>query len=259
MTSGNIAIFAGLLIAVMAIGCGKSSASVVAKSNAPPPAKVEHAGMISGVVMFDGQRPELPRLSTAGDAHCQQMHPDGLPDESVVVASSGSVANVIVYLKDAPRSDGSLREPAMIDQVNCQYVPHVVAVQINQLLRVKSSDSVFHNINMMAAINPPMNMSETGPGEQLIQFGLPEILRVRCDVHPWMKAVVGVFDSPYFAVTGSDGKFAINNIPPGVYTLTAWHERFGELTRKVTVGPDGSVQSDFTYGDREKWAEKSRQ
>jgi hypothetical protein len=243
-------ILAAPLLALAIAGCDKSpdsKSAAVDPTYPAAPAKVEHVGTIGGRVLFSGLAPQLPRLNTSGDPHCQMLHPDGLPDESVVVAADGGVANVFVYLKDAPRSDGGLREPAMIDQVGCQYVPHVVAVQINQPLRVKSSDPVFHNIHILAMTNPAMNMSETGPGEQTVRFASPEMIHVRCDVHPWMKAVIGVFDSPCFAVTDTSGNFEIHNIPPGEYTLAAWHERFGELTRKITVGPDGSVRGDFTY------------
>ena len=236
-----------LALCAFIIGCDDRPESKPPAPPSPPPAKVEHAGTIIGSVLFAGKAPALPPLNTSGDAHCQRPHPDGLPDESVVVADDGAVANVFVYLKDAPRSDGAGGAPAMIDQVGCQYVPHAVAVQINQPLRVKSSDSVLHNVHILAESNPAVNLSETGPGEQTVRFAVTEMMHVRCDVHPWMKAIIGVFDSPYFAVTHADGKFEIHNIPPGAYTLAAWHERFGERTRKITVGPDGTIVADFKY------------
>jgi hypothetical protein len=235
-----------LLLGLLLLGCDDRAASRP-KAAAPPPAVIEHAGTIGGRVMFGGKAPELPTISLTGDAHCQKLHPQGLTDESVVVADDGAVANVLVYLKDAPRWDGGGRPAALLDQIGCQYVPHVVAVQINQPLRVKSSDSILHNVHILATVNPAENLSETGPGEQTIHFASAEIMHVRCDVHPWMKAIIGVFDSPYYAVTGADGKFEIRNVPPGTYTLAAWHERFGEQTQKITVGPDGTVTAKFAY------------
>jgi plastocyanin len=229
------------------VGCDERSASTSAPTPALPPAKVEHAGVIGGRISLAGKVPTLPRVAVTGDAHCTGLHPEGVPDESVVVAGDGGLANVFVYLQGPAASDGASREPALIDQIGCQYVPHAVAVQVNQALRVKSSDPVLHNVHVMGENNPPLNLAETKPGEQTVRFGQPDTLRVRCDVHQWMKAVVRVFDNPYFAVTGADGKFEIKGVPPGEYTLAAWHERFGELTRKVTVAPDGSVKEDFEY------------
>jgi len=235
-----------LLLSSLAVGCDDRADSGVVIP--PPPAKIEHPGTVSGSVTFTGKAPQLPRLTVSGDPHCAGAHPDGLPDESVVVAGDGALANVFVYLKGAPRWDGSGREPALIDQVNCQYVPHVVGIQVNQALRVKSSDTMFHNVHMLGEENPQLNFSQNAPGETVVRFKTAEIMHTRCDVHPWMKAVIGVFDNPYFAVTGPDGKFSFGNVPPGSYTLAAWQERLGEMTKKITVAPDGTIEQDFVYG-----------
>ncbi|HWE01751.1 MAG TPA: carboxypeptidase regulatory-like domain-containing protein [Tepidisphaeraceae bacterium] len=239
-------VFSALVLASLIIGCDEPKAS---KTTTAPAAagKVEHAGVAIGRVTFVGTRPRLPALAVSADAHCAGRHPDGVPDESVVISDDGSLANVFVYLKDAPASDGAGREPALIDQVNCQYMPHAVAMQVNQPLRVKSSDPIFHNVHVQSIENPAMNLAEVQPGEQTVKFAKPEMMRVRCDVHPWMKAIFGVFDNPWFAVTGADGKFRIDNIPPGTYTLTAWHERFGEKTQTVRIDADGKVTQDFVY------------
>jgi hypothetical protein len=243
----RIAIILAVLSLSLATSCDDRADSKKSKSVAPPPTKVEHPGIVTGRVVFTGKAPTLARLTVSGDEHCMKLHPDGLPDESVVIGADGAMMNVFVCLKDAPRSDGSKREPAMIDQVACQYVPHAVAVQINQALRVKSSDPVLHNVHLLCIENPPMNLSETQPMEQTVRFASAEMISARCDVHPWMKAVIGVFDSPWFAVTGADGTFVIRDVPSATYTLAAWHERFGELTKKITVAPDGSVKEDFSY------------
>ena len=162
----------------LALGCDRGKSNAVTP---PPPAKVEHGGKITGRVMFAGTAPTLPRIAVTGDPHCMSAHPGGVPDESVVVAADGAIANVFVYLKDAPRSDGSAAAPGLIDQVGCQYVPHAVAVQINQPLRVKSSDSILHNVHVLGIDNPAVNLSEPGPGEQTLHFATAEMLHVRCD------------------------------------------------------------------------------
>ncbi|HZK80189.1 MAG TPA: carboxypeptidase regulatory-like domain-containing protein [Humisphaera sp.] len=236
-------ILAVLLLSFPLAGCDDR----IESKSAPPAAKVEHAGSVAGQVRFVGKPPQLPKLTVASDEHCTKLHPNGVPDESVVTATDGSLANVFVYLKDAPASDGAGREPALIDQVNCQYVPHAVAMQVNQPLRIKSSDPVLHNVHVQSIENPAINLAEVRPGEQTVRFAKPEMMFVRCDVHPWMKAVFGVFDNPWFVVTGADGKFRIENVPPGTYTLAAWHERFGEKTQRIVVGADGRIEQQFIY------------
>jgi len=242
------AVFAALLISFASLGCDdRATSKNPAPTTLPPPARVDHPAKIDGTVTFAGPAPQLPRLIVAGDDKCVKAHPDGVADESVVIGAGGALANTLVYLSDGPKSDGAGREPALIDQIDCQYVPHVVAVQVNQPLRVRSSDPCMHNVHVMGTRNTALNFAEIQPSEQTVHFAEPEIMKARCDVHPWMKAVIGVFDTPYFAVSGPDGKFAISNVPPGAYTLTAWHERFGEKSQKITVAPDASVHADFTY------------
>lgn len=208
--------------------------------------KIEHAGQISGRVIFAGKAPNLPPLDTSWVADCVKHHPGGIPDESVVLNSNGTLKNVFVYLKDAPAYDGAAASPAVLDQVNCQYVPHVVGVQVNQELLVKSSDPFLHNLHVADA-DPPLNWAFIGVQDRQAHFSSPGFLTVRCDVHPWMKAIIGVFANSHFAVTDNDGSFRISNVPPGHYTLMAWHERFGELSQSVTVSPNGKLQTDFTY------------
>lgn len=231
-------------------GCGKkedavhhSMANVKAAKTQPI---VEHAGEIFGRVVFVGKAPTLPPLDTSSVADCAKHHPGGIPDESVVINSNGTLKNVFVYLKDAPAFDGAAAPPAILDQVNCQYVPHVVGIQVSQELLAKSSDPFLHNLHVADA-DPPLNWAFIGVQQREAHFSSPGFLTVRCDVHPWMKAIIGVFANSYFAVTDNEGNFQISNVPPGHYTLMAWHERFGELSQSLTVAPDEKAHIDFTY------------
>jgi plastocyanin len=174
-----------------------------------------------------------------------------LLDETVVVnEKSGMLANVFVYLADAPPSDGSQREPAVLDQVDCRYVPHVVGVQVGQALRVRSSDpKTLHNTHYVPSANKPANFGLTDAGaERKVTFEKPEFIRVKCDVHPWMTAYVGVFDSPFHAASGEDdGAFEIARVPPGKYKLVAWHEQLGQVEQPVEVTGDEPVEVTVTY------------
>jgi plastocyanin len=229
------------VFALLLIGCDRKSQT---KDNAGSAAAVAHPATITGRVVFSGKPPELPRLNTSAVPTCN--HPGGLPDESIVIGDKGAMANVFVYLKEAPKSSGASKAPAVLDQEECQYVPHVVALQTGESLKIKSSDPMLHNVDI-AEHEPPINVAYTGQQEHDFPFNKAGFYKVKCDVHPWMTSWVGVFDSPCYAVTGEDGTFKITGVPPGSYTLVAWQEKFGEQKQAITVGADGAVKADFEY------------
>jgi plastocyanin len=207
---------------------------------------VAHAGSITGHIHFGGLPPKLPPLNISSVPDCARHHLNGIADESVVIDAGGGLKNVVVYLKDMPPSDGSAREPAVLDQVNCQYVPHVAAVQVGQTLTIKSSDPMLHNVHAIDS-NPSFNWAFNGVGRRNATFMSAGFFTMRCDVHPWMKAIVCVFDHPYFAVTDDAGRFTIANVPPSRYTLVARHERYGELEQQIEIPADGSSTVNFVY------------
>jgi hypothetical protein len=130
-------------------------------------------------------------------------------------------------------------------------VPHAVAIQTGQTLNVRSSDATMHNVHAMAQTNPASNLSMTQAGDQKsLRFDHVEFVQMRCDVHPWMSAWVGVFDSPFHAVTQEAGSFSISGIPAGTYKLVAWHEMYGRQEQTVTVADDTPVETNFTFGRR---------
>jgi hypothetical protein len=216
-------------------GCGKSDQSA---STTPPVAK--GAGTISGQVFFDGTPLEKKVVSPPS---CWVT----VLDDTVIVNPNGTLKNVMVYLKDAPPGDGG--GPAVIlDQHNALYQPKVVCLQVGQPLIVRNSDPQMHNVHVHSTLNQEQNfgMMDQGSHDPIV-FSVPEFFKVGCDVHPWMDAEVGVFDHPYFAVTGDDGSFIIRNVPPGHYTLGARHELYGELTLPVTVTDQQTAQASFRY------------
>jgi hypothetical protein len=195
-------------------------------------------GSIRGWVIYSGDAP--PQKIIPGSPQAR--------DESIVVGPRHGLKNVIVYLKDAPGTAGVSATPAVLDQVNCVYVPHVLAIQAGQTLRLKSSDAVMHNVHLRCAVNPDQNFGFPSPGQRDIALALPEApFPVKCDVHPWMTAWIGVFDHPWFAVTGDDGSFQIDRVPPGNYTLAAWQESLPEQEQPIAVvaGQEKNIQ--FTF------------
>lgn len=199
-------------------------------------------GVVRGVVNFVGTPPVMQNIAN------QPCHEDATPlvEESVIV-TDGKLKNVFVYVKNGARSDGANVEAAILDQVNCQYVPHVVGVQVGQKLLIRSSDPTLHNVHYVPQLNPAANFGMTGAGqEKSVTFEHAEFITVKCDVHPWMNAHIGVFDDPLFAVSAADGTFEIKGLPAGKHTLVAWHERYGELTKEIEVVA-GRVDVDFEY------------
>ena len=223
---------------LLSAGCGKSDHS--APASAPRPVAAG-AGIISGQVLFSAPPPPPGKIVSPPGYWAQ------VTDETAVVNPNGTLKNVLVYLKDAPPGDGG--GPAvLLDQQNAHFIPHVLALQVGQPLVIRNSDSHIHSVHLKCAVNPEMNFSMMDKGEHdPIIFKAPEFFQIRCDVHPWMDAEVGVFDHPYFAVTGDDGSFTINNIPPGTYTLAARHELYGELTQSVTVADKQTATANFQY------------
>ena len=228
----------------MLTGCDAPDA---VESPGAPPRVVTGRGVIRGAVRFAGPLPE----AKTSRVQCNDGQVD-VPDESAVVNGNGTLRNVFVYLEGAPASaDGARRDVAMLDQVNCRYVPHALGVQVGQTLRVRSSDPTLHNVHALSQANRAFNLSMTRAGdEKAVTFTTHEFVPVRCDVHPWMLAYVGVFENPWFAVSDDSGAFAIKDVPEGSFKLVAWHERYGRLEQDVRVGNDRPLDVTFEYRQR---------
>lgn len=201
------------------------------------------AGEVRGTVTFIGAVPKLAPLKVTKD---QGTCGSAVVDESVVVAA-GKLKNVVLTLK-GPASPPE-HATVVLDQTKCHYVPHVQVAPVGSTLDIVNSDPVLHNIHgflgQATAFNIAMPMKNQRIPRKLDKPGL---VRVKCDVHDWMHAWVVVADGPA-AVSGDDGKFDIKNVPPGTYTVTAWHEKLGEKTAQVTVPASGDAKVDFTFGN----------
>src|SRR5215831_4929407 len=220
-------------------------------------ANLATAGDVTGTITFKGTPPAEKEITPIkDDPNCAPLYPNGLPKTKFyVVDANGDLADVVVCLKDASgkeitgKSTGASVAPAMLDQKGALYVPQILAVQTGQKLTVKNSDPLVHNVHTKPTANPESNQVQMQGGPDLsYTFEKPEMfLKFQCDVHPWMFAWVSVFDNPYFAVSGTDGKFDIKNVPPGKYTIEANHRKLGIQTAKIEVKADGSVTQDFSF------------
>jgi len=244
---------AGLLLALAGCGGSEQPASKEEPKAAAPAATVDPAtaATITGTVKLDGTAPRAKRINMAAEPSCASKHAGSPPmTEEVVTGAGGTLANVVVYVKSglsgaAPAASGSVE----LDQVGCMYTPHVIAVQTNQQINIKNGDPTTHNIHPTPAVNREWNESQPqGAADLQKSFAREEIaIPVKCNVHPWMKSYIAVIGHPYFAVSKPDGTFEIKNLPPGSYTLEAWHEKFGTTTMQVTVAAKESKAADFTF------------
>lgn len=218
------------LLAFAPLGCDRPTAAAVPAAR---PAVAAGPCAVRGVVRYAGPRP--PGKSVGGDC-CPGSPP--VPDESVVVNADGTLRNVVVYVKDGPNV-ASATPNVVLAQIGCRYVPHVLAVRVGQTVVVTSHDRTPHNVHVIPAENAERNFTEGLADARPVAFDRPEPdVLFKCDVHPWMLAHAAVFDHPFFAVTGDAGTFDLDRLPPGSYTLVAWHETLGTVERPFTVSPE---------------------
>ncbi len=241
-----------LLVFLLAYrGAGAAPPSGGLPPAANPPIDPGTVASVSGVVKLEGIPPRAGHISMAAEPSCDKAHPNGVAAEDYVVGPNGTLANVIVYISDGlgARTFEPPKQPAVIEQKGCLYTPRVLAVQTNQKIRIVNGDQATHNIHPMPTNNREWNKSQP-PGMEPVEesFAREEIgIPVRCNVHPWMKGYITVLKHPYFAATGKDGAFDIKDLPPGEYTIQAWHEKLGSQVQKITIGPKENKQIQFVF------------
>jgi len=210
------------------------------------------ASSVTGTVTFTGAPPALKPLAMSADPACAKKHAKPVADERLTLGSGNTMANIIVWVSKgipAGKTFAAPKTPVTLDQVGCQYKPHAQGIMVGQPYRILNSDGILHNVHSLPKVNPQFNKPMPATlKETTTTFSKPEpVFQIKCDVHPWMTAYVGVFTHPFYAVTGSDGKFTIAGLDPGTYEITAWHEVLGTQTASVTVAATGSKTQDFKF------------
>jgi plastocyanin len=205
---------------------------------------------VHGTVRFNGKVPVAKTISMAADPVCAKEHPSPVLAQEVMADAEGDLQNVIVFVSDGlgDRTFDPPSQPAVVEQKGCMYQPHVLAVRANQPLELINDDPTSHNIHPVPANNREWNKAEP-PGSKMEEaFAREEVaIPVKCNVHPWMRGYIAVFKHPYFAVTGKDGSFDLSNLPPGTYTIKAWHEKLGTATQSVTIGANETKEISFVF------------
>ncbi|MFQ5494028.1 MAG: carboxypeptidase regulatory-like domain-containing protein [Phycisphaerae bacterium] len=211
-------------------------------------------GVIKGKVVFKGDAANYGRktINTTKDPNCRKSKKK-IGTYKVILNKKSSpitVRNVLVYVKKGlgDRKFDAPKEPVVLTQFGCEYKPHVFGIMAGQTLTVKNGDPTNHNIHFLPKKNQEFNFTQPKKGMTKDLTLIPEeTFKVKCDVHPWMSCYMQVFDHPFFAVTGKDGTFTLNGLPPGKYVVEAWHETFGTKTLTVEVAVDETKEADFTY------------
>ena len=192
-------------------------------------------GTIKGKVVFVGAVPPSKKVDITIDQYvCGSAKDSG----DLLLSPKKEVGNAVVWLENPPASAPSpaLAEKVEMDQNGCVFIPRVVVVPTGGTVDFLNSDRLLHNIHATPKLNVSFNRTQPKSRTIPITFDKPEIVRINCDLHSWMIGWVVVADHPFYAITGADGQFAFDNLPPGQYKLQVWHERLGTVPASVTVG-----------------------
>lgn len=221
-------------------------------SQAGAESSATHGRRITGSVTLDGSPPRREAIRLDADPQCAALvEGTSVVDQSVLVGEGNGLQNVFVYLKQGVAAVSQTRTPeaVVLDQQRCQYVPRVLGVQVGQTLIIRNSDPLLHTVRADARVNARFNVATPRQGIEIRRsWSRSEVMvPVGCDMHPWMHAYVGVLDHPYFSVTDAGGRFAIDGVPPGRYTIEVWHERFGAQTQTAAVGDGDAPSLRFVY------------
>ena len=257
-----LVLFAIVSLLSLVVACGNSDDDVdgddepTAENKGTPYQSTGNEGTITGKVSLNGAAPAPKPIDMNADPACSSKNPNAVAED--VVVKDGKIEYVFVYIKDGQPTAGKKigdysfpapSTPAVLDQNGCHYKPHVLGIQIDQKFEVRNSDPTAHNVNVQPKGNTAWNQSQPPNAQPIIKtFARPEtLIPIKCNQHPWMKAWVGVLKHPFYGVTKEDGSFQIASVPPGKYTVVAWHEKYGEKTMEVTVGDKATATADFAF------------
>lgn len=214
-----------------------------------PSARAQGAGKITGKISFKGVAPAPIKIRMSADPRCMQASPNGA-ERKQIDGTNGGLANVIVAIKSkVPGAHAPKTLPVLLDQSGCMYTPAAIGLQVGQPLKIRNSDDTLHNVHPRPLVNAGFNIGQPRKGmETEKKFDKVEtFFPVSCDVHPWMRSYIAVFDHPFFAVTNDDGTFEIPNVPPGEYEVEAQHPTLKIMTGKVVVKAGAAGTVDLTY------------
>jgi plastocyanin len=205
-------------------------------------------GTISGKVTYTGTPVKQKAIDMSKEPSCAKQHATPVTTETVVTGANNTLENVLVYISAGADDANAPSQAVTFTQKGCQYLPHVIALHTGQQLQVVNADQTSHNIHPLAKVNREWNKSQP-PGSPAIQekFDAPEFISVKCNIHPWMHGWFAVLKTSHYSLTGDGGGFSLPNLPPGKYTVTAWHEDYGTQQQEVTISGNETKSIDFSF------------
>ena len=207
------------------------------------------AGTVSGKVTYTGTPAKSKPIDMSKEPSCAKQHNPPITTEAVVTGPNNALDNVVVYVSAGANDEGQVPSQAVtFEQKGCQYIPHVLAMHTNQELKILNDDQTSHNIHPLAKVNREWNKSQP-PGSPPIvdKYDKPEFISVKCNVHPWMHGEFAVLSTNHYDISKDGGEFKLPNLPPGKYTITAWHESYGTQTADVTITGNETKDVNFTF------------
>ena len=207
------------------------------------------AGTVTGKVTYTGTPDRQKAIDMGKEPYCVKQHSKPVTYESVVTGPKNALENVVVYVSSAAPDEGQVPAQAVtFEQKGCQYVPHILVMHTNQELKVTNDDQATHNIHPLAKVNREWNKSQAPGAAPIVEkFAREEFISVKCNVHPWMHGYFVVLKTNHYDVSKGGGDFKLPNLPPGKYTLTAWHEDYGTQTADVTITGNETKDVNFTF------------
>jgi hypothetical protein len=206
------------------------------------------SGTITGKITYDGTPAKQKPIDMSKEPSCASQHPTPITTETVVTGPGNTLENVVVYISAGAPDDAAPSAPVNFDQKGCQYVPHMLAFQTNQELKISNDDQTSHNIHPLAKINQEWNKSQPpGTPPIIAKYDKAEMIHVKCNIHPWMSGTFAVLKNSHYSVSDKDGNFKLPNLPPGKYTITAWHEPDQEMTQDVEISGSETKTVSFVF------------
>lgn len=205
-------------------------------------------GTVSGKITYEGTPAKQKPIDMSKEPSCAKQYTTPPTTETVVTGPNNSLENVVVYISAGAADEAAPSQAAVFTQKGCRYLPHVLAFQVNQELKVMNEDQTSHNIHPLAKINREWNKSQP-PGTPPIvdKYDKMEFIAVKCNIHPWMHGTFAVLKNSHYSISGANGGFTLPNLPPGKYTVTAWHESYGDQSQDVTITGSETKAVSFNF------------